>query len=147
MKKGKKENQQIFNPDNTILHKLFTGSRLACTPERDGSSRHGSQGQTMDKIIKITLGLFIVILVAFTGIITYTTYTETAYKNSLAGTYTYTCTITTDAPLYNVTLFIPVPADLTGNSPMVSGFSSHMMNGVPAEWDTTLFDTGKSTLL
>jgi hypothetical protein len=101
----------------------------------------------MDKIIKITLGLFIVILLAFTGIITYTVYTETAYRNSLSGTYTYTCTITTDAPLYNVTLFIPVPADLTGNSPMVSGFSSHMMNGVPAEWDTTLFDTGKSTLL
>lgn len=101
----------------------------------------------MDKIIKISLGIFIVILVAFTGIITYTGYTETAYRNTLTGTYTYTCNITTDSPLYNVTLFIPVPADPTGNSPMVSAFSNHTMNGVPAGWETTLYDTGKATML
>jgi hypothetical protein len=101
----------------------------------------------MDTIIKASLGLLIVILVAFTTIITYTGYTETAYRNTISGTYTYTCTITTDSPLSNVTLFIPVPVDKAGNSPMVSAFSSHMMNGVPADWDTTLFDTGKSTLL
>jgi len=101
----------------------------------------------MDKIIKAGLGLFILILVAFTAVITYTGYTETAYRNSITGTYSYTCTITTDAPLYNVTLFIPVPVDRTGNSPMVSEFSNHIMKGVPAGWDTTLFDTGKTTLL
>lgn len=101
----------------------------------------------MDTIIKTTLGLFIALLVAFTGIISYTVYTETAYRNSLSGAYSYTCTITTDSPLSNVTLFIPVPMDNTGNSPMVSAFSSRMMNGVPAEWETTLFDTGKSTLI
>jgi hypothetical protein len=101
----------------------------------------------MDKIIKTSLGLFMVILVAFAGMITYTGYTETAYRNTISGTYTYTCTITMDSPLYNVTLFIPVPVDNTGNSPIVSKFSSQMMNGVPADWETTLFDTGKSTLL
>ncbi len=101
----------------------------------------------MDKIIKTSLGLFMVILAAFAGMITYTGYTETAYRNTISGTYTYTCTITTDSPLYNVTLFIPVPVDNTGNSPIVSKFSSQMMNGVPADWETTLFDTGKSTLL
>ena len=101
----------------------------------------------MDRIIKIILGIFIVILVAFTGIITFTVYTETAFRNTLTGTYTYTCNITTDSPLYNVTLFIPVPVDNTGNSPMVSEFSYHVMKGVPADWETTLFDTGKSTLL
>ena len=101
----------------------------------------------MDTIIKTTLGLFIVILVAFTGTTLYTVYTETAYRNTLSGNYTYTCTITTDAPLYNVTLFIPVPVDNTGNSPMAVKFSNRMMNGVPAGWETTLFDTGKSTLL
>lgn len=101
----------------------------------------------MDKIIRICLGLFTIILVAFTGVLTYTAYTETMYRNSLEGTYTYTCTITTDAPLYNVTLFIPVPVDPAGNSPMVSRFSNRTMNGVPADWETTLFGTGKSTLL
>jgi hypothetical protein len=101
----------------------------------------------MDKVIKTSLGLFIVILVAFTGIITYTGYTETAYRNTITGTYTYTCTITTDAPLSNVTFFIPVPADPSGNSPVVSSFSSHAVAGVPAGWDTVLYDTGKSTMV
>jgi hypothetical protein len=101
----------------------------------------------MDKIIRTTLALFIIILAAFTGIVTYNAYVDNAYRNTFTGTYSYTCTITTDAPLYNVTLFIPVPVDNTGNSPMVSEFSSNMMKGVPAEWKTTLFDTGKSTLL
>ena len=101
----------------------------------------------MDRIIKIVLGIFIVFLVAFTGITLYTGYTETAYRNTLTGSYTYSCNITTDSPLYNVTLFIPVPVDNTGNSPMVSEFSNHGMKGVPADWETTLFDTGKSTML
>lgn len=101
----------------------------------------------MDTIIKTSLGLFIVILVAFTAIITYSGYTDTAYRNTISGTYSYTFTITTDSSLSNVTFFIPVPVDKAGNSPMVSALSSHRMNGVPADWDTTLFDTGKSTLL
>ncbi|MDD1681989.1 MAG: hypothetical protein LUQ35_10290 [Methanoregula sp.] len=77
----------------------------------------------------------------------YTAYTEYAYRDTLSGTYTYSCTITMDAPLYNVTLFIPVPVDRNGNSPMASEFSNRTMKGVPADWETTLFDTGKSTLL
>jgi hypothetical protein len=101
----------------------------------------------MDRIIKITLCLFIVIFAPFAGMLAYTEYTEFAYRDTLSGTYTYSCTITTDAPLYNVTLFIPVPVDGNGNSPMASEFSNRTMKGVPADWETTLFDTGKSTLL
>jgi hypothetical protein len=101
----------------------------------------------MDRIIRITLCIFIVLFAPFAGMLAYTAYTESAYRNTLSGTYTYSCTITTDAPLYNVTLFIPVPVDRNGNSPMASEFSNRTMKGVPADWDTTLFDTGKSTLL
>jgi hypothetical protein len=101
----------------------------------------------MDTIIKITAGIFIVIFAAFTGFMTYTAYTEAAYRNTLTGTYTYTCTISTDSPLYNVTLFIPVPVDPEGNSPVMAAFSSHSVKGVPPGWETVLFDTGKSTLV
>jgi hypothetical protein len=101
----------------------------------------------MDKIISITLCVFIIILAAFAGFFVYNSYVDTAYRNTFSGTYIYTCTITTDAPLYNVTFFIPVPVDPAGNSPMVSAFSGHTMIGVPQTWDTILFDTGKSTLL
>jgi hypothetical protein len=101
----------------------------------------------MDRIIRITIGLFIVILVAFTGIFLYTSYTENAYRTSLSSTYTYTCTFSTDSPLYNVTLFIPVPANAAGNSPMVSQFSARGFSGIPESWTTTLFGSGKMTML
>jgi hypothetical protein len=104
-------------------------------------------GKIMDKVMKITLGLFFIILAAFIGMLAYNGYVDTAYRNSLNGTYSYTCTITTDAPLSNVTLFIPVPADRGGNSPVVSAFSSHAVSGIPKDWKTNLYDTGKSTMI
>ena len=59
----------------------------------------------MDKIIKITLGFFILILVVFVAFFSYMSYIDTTYRNSLSGTYAYTCTITTDAVISNVTFF------------------------------------------
>jgi len=101
----------------------------------------------MERIVKICLALIILLVAFLTGTTTYSLYTESAYRNSITGTSVYSCTITTDAPLYNVTLFIPVPADRTGNSPTVSAFSAHRVEGVPDNWVTTLYDTGKATLI
>ncbi|MFZ1128142.1 hypothetical protein [Methanoregula sp.] len=101
----------------------------------------------MDKIIKITLGFFILILVVFVAFFSYMSYIDTTYRNSLSGTYAYTCTITTDAVISNVTFFLPVPADPNGNSPVVAQISSRDVTGVPGDWNLTLFDTGKATLL
>jgi hypothetical protein len=101
----------------------------------------------MDKIIKIALGFFIIILVLFVGVVSYSAYIDMTYRSSLASTYQYTCTISTDGMLSNVTLFLPVPADVNGNSPVVAQISSQEISGVPAGWNLTLFDTGKATLL
>jgi len=101
----------------------------------------------MDRIIKITLGLFMVILVIFVAVVSYTVYIDAKYKNSLTGTYTYTCTITTNAVLSNVTFFLPVPADPKGNSPVVAQISGEHVSGVPQDWTISLYDTGKATLL
>jgi hypothetical protein len=101
----------------------------------------------MDKIIKITLGLFIVILVAFTATAAYNVYVEISYRNSLASTYSYALTLTTDSRLDNVTLFIPVPDDRAGNSPIVVQYSSHEIPQIPGDWKTELFGTGKATLV
>jgi hypothetical protein len=101
----------------------------------------------MDRIIKITLSVFIIILVTFVALVGYSVYVEHAYRTSLASSYSYTCTIATDSPLVNVTLFIPVPETRNGNSPIVAQFSAHAINGMPGTWNTTLYDTGKSTLV
>jgi hypothetical protein len=101
----------------------------------------------MDRIIKITLGIFIIVLVTFISLVGYTGYVENAYRTSFTSTYSYTCTITTDSPLSNVTLFIPVPADMTGNSPVIAQISAREITGVPVSWKTELYDTGKATLV
>lgn len=101
----------------------------------------------MDRIIRITLTLFILILAATAAITGYNGYVDAAYRDSINGTYTYTYTMTIDGPITNLTLFIPVPDDRTGNSPIVSYFGNGGMSGMPADWNTTLFGTGKATLL
>jgi hypothetical protein len=101
----------------------------------------------MDRIIKITLSIFIIVLVTFVALVSYNGYVENAYRTSLTSTYSYSCTITTDSPLTNVTLFLPVPADRTGNSPVIAQLSAHEVSGVPGTWKTELYETGKSTMV
>ena len=101
----------------------------------------------MDRIIKITLGLFIIILAGTVGFALGNGYISNAYQSSLGSTYSYSLSITTDHPLTNVTLFVPIPADKEGNSPIVTLYSAGAMPQVPDSWQTVLFDTGKATLL
>jgi hypothetical protein len=101
----------------------------------------------MDKIIKVTVGAFVIILVGFISIILLNAYIDNEYTSSLSGTYAYETTITTDSLLSNVTLFIPVPEDRDGNSPIIANLSAGTVAGIPAGWTSTLFGTGKSTLV
>jgi hypothetical protein len=101
----------------------------------------------MDKVIKITITVFIVIFVVYISILTYNAFAENAYRQSLMSTYAYKCTISSDEMLTNVTLFIPVPADNAGNSPIVERFSVRDVNGLTAEWKTTLIGSNKGTVV
>jgi hypothetical protein len=99
----------------------------------------------MDNVIKSASGLFLIIAVIFVSIVSYTAFMENAYRESLMSTYSYSCTISADSALSNVTLFIPVPAGSTGNSPVVEWFSAHRIGGIPPEWKTTLTGSNKGT--
>ncbi len=101
----------------------------------------------MDKIIKITIGLFVVILIAFAAVVTYNNYIVTEYRNSLTSTYSYSCTFSTEEVLTNVTFFLPVPEDTKGNSPIITEIGNHNVTGIPQDWSATIYGTGKSTLL
>ncbi len=103
--------------------------------------------KTMDRIIKITLGLLVVILGATIAYAAFTGYVATTYEATKTSTYSYTLDITTDHTLTDATFFIPVPADSRGNSPIVSAYSAKVMPGMFESWQATLFDTGKATLL
>lgn len=101
----------------------------------------------LDKIIRITLGLFMIIFVIFSSVVSYQMYVEHTYRTSLNSTFSYTCIITTSSAISNVTFFIPVPADSQGNSPVVERFSTRDVGGLPDDWTVTLFDTGKATMV
>ena len=101
----------------------------------------------MDRVIKITLGIFLVILVAFASVASYNFYVETAYRTSLVSTDSYRCTITTTGPLSNVTLFLPLPVNSTGNSAVIGRIGAHDMTGFPGDWTSVLFGTDKATFL
>ena len=100
----------------------------------------------MDKILQITIGIFIFLLIGFITVCCMNTYIENEYLATLSGSYTYSTTITTDSPLSNITLFIPVPEDRAGNSPIISVFSAGTIDGMPPNWTSTLYYTGKSTV-
>lgn len=99
----------------------------------------------MDKIIKIAAGLFTIIILLFVSIASYNAFIEKAYHESLKSSYSYTCTISTDSVLTNVTLFIPVPSDTAGNSPIIERFSVRGIEGIPPTWKTTLMGSNKGT--
>jgi hypothetical protein len=99
----------------------------------------------MDKVIKSAAGLFIIIFVLFVSIAAYHAFVEKAYRESITSTYSYTCTISTDSVLSNVTLFIPVPSRTTGNSLIIERFSVRGIEGIPLEWKTTLTGSNKGT--
>ena len=101
----------------------------------------------MDRIIKITIGLFIVILIAFAAVVIYNNTIVAEYRNSLASTYSYSCTFSTEEVLTNVTFFLPVPEDTKGNSPIITEISNHNVTGIPHDWSATLYGTGKTTYL
>ena len=86
-------------------------------------------------------------VVVFSSVVVYQVSVENTYRATLSSTYSYTCTITTDSPLSNVTFFIPVPADLQGNSPIVERFSTRDIIGIPDDWSVSLYDTGKTTMV
>jgi len=101
----------------------------------------------MDRIIKITLAVFIILLAAFIAQGWYSHYVEQKYRSSLASTYTYTCTISTNEELTNVTFIIPVPVTSSGDSQVSEHYSVRRIRGLPAEWTTTLLGSGKGTMI
>jgi hypothetical protein len=101
----------------------------------------------MDRIIKITIGLIIVILIAFAAVVAYNNYIVAEYRNSLTSSYSYSCTFSTEDVLTNVTFFLPVPEDTKGNSPIITEIGNHHVNGIPHDWSATLYGTGKTTYL
>ncbi len=91
----------------------------------------------------LALGIALVLAGGFIG---FFGYVGVMYDRTLTSTYTYGVAVETDAPLSNVTLFLPLP-DNGGRSPVVADVGAGDIYGLPMSWQTGVYGTGKATLL
>jgi hypothetical protein len=101
----------------------------------------------MDRTLFQVLAVLAVASVIFLGAISVTMFMEIAYRATLSSAYEYQVSITNDATLENVTLYIPVPARGPEASAVLRKIGAGDLLGVPRGWNVSLIGTEKFTML
>jgi hypothetical protein len=101
----------------------------------------------MERTLFRVLVVLAVVSVIFLAAISLTLYMEIAYRATLSSTYEYQVSITSDATLENVTLYIPIPARGPEASAVLLGIGAGNLLGLPKGWNTSLIGTEKFTML
>jgi len=101
----------------------------------------------MDRTLFRVLAVLAVASVVFLAAISITVFMEITYRATLSSTYEYQVSIASDAPLENVTLYIPIPARGPMASAVLQGIGAGNLLGLPKGWNTSLIGTEKFTML
>jgi len=101
----------------------------------------------MDRTLFQVLAVLAVASVIFLAAISLTVFMEIAYRATLSSAYDYQVSISSDAPLGNVTLYIPVPARGPEASAVLQGIGAGDLLGLPPGWNISLIGTEKFTWL
>jgi hypothetical protein len=129
---------------------VFSYIGMRCGKSRVSSCRmkpHCYGGVRMDRTLLAGLAVLAVALVIFTAAFSVTVYMGIRYRSTFQGSYEYQVGITPDAPLGNVTLYLPIPARGREKSPVAERIGSGALQGVPAGWNVSLIGTEKFTML
>jgi hypothetical protein len=101
----------------------------------------------MDRTLSVVLAVLAVAVVIFLAVFSLTVYMGILYRATLTSTYDYRVNIASDTAIGNVTLYLPVPGRLSGNSAVLEGIGEGGLTGVPAGWNTAFIGTEKLTFL
>lgn len=101
----------------------------------------------MDRTLTLVLAVLVVASVVFLAAISLTAYMGITYRATLSSTYEFRVSITSDATLGNVTLYLPIPARGPGNSAVLEGIGAGGLTGVPRGWNLSFIGTEKFTML
>ena len=101
----------------------------------------------MDRTLSGVLAILVVASVIFLAAVSITLYTEITYRATLSSVYDYRVSITSDTPLRNVTLYLPIPTRGTEGSAVLEAIGAGGLRGLPAGWKTSLIGTEKITML
>jgi len=97
----------------------------------------------MDRSLRTLIRLFIIVLILATAFISFFAYVQGSYERTLSSTYTYQIGILSNAPLQNVTLFVPLPEEAGRTSPIVISAGAGRIYGMPDGWEVAFFGTEK----
>ena len=101
----------------------------------------------MDRTLFRVLAVLAVSSVIFLAAVSITLYMEIAYRATLSSTYEYRVSITSDATLEDVTLYIPIPARGPEASAVLEKIGAGNLLGQPQGWNISLIGTEKFTML
>jgi len=101
----------------------------------------------MDRTLFRVLAVLAVASVIFLAAISITVFMEITYRATLSSAYEYQVSITSDATLENVTLYIPIPARGAEASAVLQGIGAGGLQGLPQGWSISLIGTEKFTWL
>jgi hypothetical protein len=109
--------------------------------------RKANRGERMDRTLSLVLAVLAVVSVVFLAAISLTVYMGMTYRATLSSTYEYRVSITSEAALGNVTLYLPIPARGPENSAILQEIGAGHLQGLPRGWNTSLIGTEKFTML
>jgi hypothetical protein len=101
----------------------------------------------MDRSLRTLTRIFIVVLILAAAFISFFAYVQGSYDQTLSSTYTYEISISIDAPLHNVTLFVPLPEETGRTSPIAISAGAGEIYGIPEGWEVAFFGTEKASMM
>ena len=101
----------------------------------------------MEKILRGLVVLLILCFVLMGSPFLFQWYMERAYTSSLNSTFYYEASITTNSSLENITLFLPLPVDATGTSPIIESIGSGTISGTTMGWNFSIYGANNESLL
>ena len=101
----------------------------------------------MDRTLRLVLVVLVVASAVFLAVFSLTAYIGMTYRATLSSTYEYRVSISSDATLENVTLFLPIPERRPGISAILEEIGAGNLRGLPRGWNISLIGTRKFTML
>lgn len=101
----------------------------------------------MEKILRGLVVLFILCCILIGAPFLFQWGMERAYTSSLNSTLYYDLSIITNSSLENVTLFLPLPVNSTGLSPIIESIGSGNISGATTAWNFSIYGANNESLL
>lgn len=126
----------LSSPEAFYLSKTIENTSIRCTMNMIG-----------DQILQALISVLVILFILLAGPYIVGSLQERAYTSSLMSDLTYTVTISTNASLTHISLFIPIPSDGKGRSPIIDQVGMEDNSRVFQGWNTSIYGANSETYL